>query len=354
MTHPTEDDPIALICDEYSAHFSVEIADWCIENNIYLVLLPPNMTAKLSVIISARRLSSLILASSQVLDVGVHKSLRKALRRYLGRWLADLLDKWDKTQLWEILELSVAEAYTQQLILDAWAATCWDTLDPSPLVAELQARRERLQAAKQRSEEARARMSEYKERAERDGKQEAAVGVDPEAVLDEIDDLFPIPELPPPPPPRNTKYFPDGAVLNNPADYARLQRWEQERKRRKRRGRDGDDRKRGGRAAKRRREEEEESDADIEPELESDSDSDGEAAEEPAEADWDDVCGQCGGPVAESKETVMCSVCFTQLCDSCRGSSSAGTRSRPGAVACASCRDKKSLGSAARVRSRRG
>ena len=52
MTLPTEHDPIALIVDEYSAHFSTEIADWCIENHIYLVLLPPNMTCKLSVIMS--------------------------------------------------------------------------------------------------------------------------------------------------------------------------------------------------------------------------------------------------------------------------------------------------------------
>ena len=283
--------------------------------------------------------------------MGVHKAIRKALRRYVGRLLADLKDRWDKSELWAMIEKALAEAYSEKLVRAAWADTCLDTLDPTPLVEEVEKRLAQVKAAKQRSDDARARLREAKEEAGSDGKQESGDAAAGAAAMDEVDDLFPIQELPPPPPPRNTKYFPDGAVLNSEADYNRLQRWEEKRKSRKRpRDEDADE---PQARARKRREMESDSDEDIDAVLESDDDSDEKVPDEPASSDWDDVCGQCQGPVEESKDPVLCSECLAQLCSACRGASGAGTRSRPAAIVCLPCRNRRTLPAAARPRSPR-
>lgn len=49
QTSPTRDNPVALILDQHSTRFSFEIREYCREHGIMLVLLPPNMTSKLSV-----------------------------------------------------------------------------------------------------------------------------------------------------------------------------------------------------------------------------------------------------------------------------------------------------------------
>jgi hypothetical protein len=113
------------------------------------------MTSKLSVRFRAP-LTHLTTCVLQVLDVALHRALRAAIRKIVGQKLAQFV-QFKVRDVAGVVQQALKESFTEESIRNGWRKTCLDTLDPTPLVAALEARKRQLsesleQQAKRKAE----------------------------------------------------------------------------------------------------------------------------------------------------------------------------------------------------------
>jgi hypothetical protein len=98
--------PRVLICDGFGSHETLEILEFCFENNIILCRLPSHTSHKL-----------------QPCDVAVFASLKAAYRDQVERLYRGGADTVGKEHFTSLYSPARARAFTKRYITSAWAAT---------------------------------------------------------------------------------------------------------------------------------------------------------------------------------------------------------------------------------------
>jgi hypothetical protein len=98
--------PRVLICDGFGTHETLEVLEFCLENNIILCRLPSHTSHKL-----------------QPCDVAVFASLKAAYRDQVDRLGRGGVDTIGKEHFTSLYSPARAKAFTKKNITSAWAAT---------------------------------------------------------------------------------------------------------------------------------------------------------------------------------------------------------------------------------------
>lgn len=116
--------PIVLAVDGYSAHHSLKLFKWCLENEVKLLILPPNTTHL-----------------TQVLDVAVFKPLKTRYAQQYQQWKsANKTQPFNEFEFIKVLKLASDEVLARkETIINGWRATGlqpfnFDNLDTSQLL----------------------------------------------------------------------------------------------------------------------------------------------------------------------------------------------------------------------------
>ena len=103
-----------LIFDRHGSHFSLELVNLAIENNIIIICLPPHSSATL-----------------QPLDRGVFKGMKKDLRSLVARFfLKNNFNSIDKINFSKLMKDLFEEFYRKEHVLSGFKATGIFPLDP--------------------------------------------------------------------------------------------------------------------------------------------------------------------------------------------------------------------------------
>ena len=107
------------------------------------------------------------LSPSQSLDVGPHKGVQTSLRQSLGTFAARLL-LLRREHLGALVQTAHLAGFTPSNMEAGWRKTCLDTMDPTPLLQEIETAAVELKERQERSAAARAQLAGLHDAAEGD------------------------------------------------------------------------------------------------------------------------------------------------------------------------------------------
>ncbi len=158
-----------------------------------------------------------------MLDVALHRGLRAKLRTLIGTNLSKFIE-FRRDQVAEIVRMAYLETFKSSSIINGWKATCLDTLDPTPLVQQLQKREEEMKKGQQRRAEERKRLQELlREEKNPEVKNELEAAAAQAEVMDRHLDR---PALPAARRARKKRTMPDGGILTSDAEEKRQQEFD--------------------------------------------------------------------------------------------------------------------------------
>jgi hypothetical protein len=100
---------------------------------------------------------------SQPLDVGPHRGIQSTLRSLLGTHAAKLL-RLSNADVADMVEIAHTNGYTAAAMASGWRKSCLDTLDPAPILRDIEAKTTELKDRQQRKAAAREQVADAKKK----------------------------------------------------------------------------------------------------------------------------------------------------------------------------------------------